>query len=145
MLQRKKVRIMLLIVLLVFVILIGGLIGAYYISRVFLSGMTAAISIVVFFGFLIMSPSLEDGSISDKSMRLAITASFILTFLILTGTTAYFQPKTGELQELTSLFLTSFTTIVGVVIAFYFGASAYTERQDKKRQAEVDGKVTDPN
>jgi amino acid transporter len=97
-----------------------------------------ATAIVTFFGFLRLPPDTHTG-ISDGRLRFAIAASTIVTYLVFVGSAGLFQ-NGGELSELSRLLLTSFTTIVGVIIAFYFGSSAYVSaRTTTAKKGSSDG------
>ena len=52
-----------------------------------------------------------------------------MQYLVLVGMVAYFAngDAFGKLLPITETMLASFTATIGVVIAFYFGASAYIE------------------
>lgn len=67
-------------------------------------------------------------------MRSAIAGTIVLVYLVLLGIVAFFSPSGTEglkLHELTQTFVTNFTTLIGVVVAFYFGSSAYVEAKAK--------------
>lgn len=84
--------------------------------------MLVAVGLVTFYGFMALGN--RDNSLSKGDVRLAIVASTITTYLVLVGTVAFFRKESG-LPEISSTVLNHFTTIVGVVIAFYFGTAAY--------------------
>jgi len=65
-------------------------------------------------------------------MRTAITAAIVTVYLVLVGLVAFMTKGPKELLPITETMLTSFTSIVGVVLTFYFGASAYIQVQKKK-------------
>jgi hypothetical protein len=88
-----------------------------------LSAAIVATAIVTFFGFLRLTPETPAG-IPDGSLRSAIAASTVVTYLVFVGSAGFFQSN-EQLPEISRLLLTSFTATVGVIIAFYFGASAY--------------------
>jgi hypothetical protein len=74
--------------------------------------------------------------ISDPAcIRATIAITIVIQYLVLVGTVALFAPNTNEpdrLPAVTQTLLTNFTTIVGVVIAFFFGSSAYLEGQERR-------------
>jgi hypothetical protein len=83
-----------------------------------------AIATTTFFGLL------SAGSTTDRasepgggSMRLAIAATIVLTYLFCIGTSVFLMPQ-GDVNPITREFIQSFSGIVGVTVAFYFGASA---------------------
>lgn len=97
-------------------------------SMAFLSLMAAAIGILTFFGFLWFISTLNNGALPDQGLRTSITIAVVTVYLVIVGEVAFFA-KSIELSEITNQMLTSFTSIVGVVVAFFFGASAYVEGQ----------------
>jgi hypothetical protein len=89
-----------------------------------------SIGIMTFFHLLYHSiRSAPDAPIQDRDIRIAITGSITMTYLTLVGFGAFMHlPATGIQQApLAQSLVTSFTTVVGIVIAFYFGTSAYLE------------------
>jgi hypothetical protein len=70
-------------------------------------------------------------SFSDERLRSAIAASATLTYLVLVGTVGLFTTG-GQIPPISQMLLTSFTATVGVIIAFYFGASAYVAGKTSK-------------
>jgi len=48
----------------------------------------------------------------------------------------------NKMPEIASTLLTNFTSIVGVIVAFYFGASAYTEIRTKNAEKKEQDKST---
>jgi hypothetical protein len=72
------------------------------------------VPIIAFFGFIALG----------KHIQLAITASIILAYFVLLAI-ATFVPFPEDLFPLQDQLISSFTTSVSVVIAFYFGSEAY--------------------
>ncbi len=66
--------------------------------------------------------------ITADILRTAITVSFVLVYIYVVGLTVFFRSWSEKTQPLTQTMVTNFTTIVGVVIAFYFTASAIVEK-----------------
>jgi hypothetical protein len=65
-------------------------------------------------------------------IRATIAISLVVEYMVAAGFTIFFD--TGkELPPIAQSFITNFTSIVGVVIAFYFGSSAYVQGQDHKK------------
>jgi hypothetical protein len=87
------------------------------------SAAVVATALVTFFGFLGLAGGAQTG-IPHGSLRSAIAASTIVTYLVFVATAGLFQ-TTQSLSEISRLLLTSFTATVSVIIAFYFGSSAY--------------------
>ena len=61
--------------------------------------------------------------------RTAITGSITVMYMALVGFGAFLRmpPGSRELDPLAQSLIVSFTSVVGIVIAFYFGTSAYLE------------------
>ena len=107
---------------------------------------TAVIAVITFFGFMWLCHQ-QGGSLAltKGGLRLAIVASVVTTDLVLISTVTFFTTN-WEVPKLTENFLTQFNTIVGVVVAFYFGTSAYVQVHsgDGRRKEKADGnKVED--
>ncbi len=100
---------------------------------------TPAAGVLTFFHFYAAPP---DG-ISDYSkegrLRAAIAGAVIVQYLVIVGIVAYFIKGAEVLPKVTETMLTSFTTITGIVVAFYFGASAYVESKRQGREPPVEG------
>jgi hypothetical protein len=94
----------------------------------FLAMGLVSVGVITFFGFLAYGTEPED-------MRTAIAVALVAVYLILVGESAFFGylRKSVTLDPLTQAMITSFTTIVGIVIPTYFGASAYTQTRDARR------------
>jgi hypothetical protein len=92
-----------------------------------LSLALVATAVITFFGFLWRS---GDPPGNEEDMRTAITVSIVTVYLVLIGLVAFLPegPNQGQLPAITNTMLTSFTAIVGIVVPFYFGASAYVQR-----------------
>lgn len=86
-----------------------------------------ATALITFFGFLWRGK--DDPGLDEGDMRTAITVSVVTVWPVLVSLAAFLPEQTpgGQLPEITNTMLTSFTTITGVVIGFYFGASAYVQ------------------
>jgi len=91
-----------------------------------LSLALVATAVITFFGFLWRSGDPVGG---EEDMRTAITVSIVTVYLVLIGLVAFLpgEPTQGQLPAITNTMLTSFTAIVGIVVPFYFGASAYVQ------------------
>lgn len=88
------------------------------------AGLTAMIAFV---GMLILAQEpTGPWRLSESAMRTAIASAFIAEYVALVSMVA-FSKEGGELPAVGQTLVTNFTQLVGVVIAFYFGASAYVE------------------
>ena len=67
-------------------------------------------------------------------MRSATAGTVVIIYLVLISTfTFYFVgPQAGELLPITATLVTNFTTVVGIVVAFYFGVSGYVQTRKKE-------------
>jgi hypothetical protein len=93
--------------------------------RAFLSFAVGTIALVTFFGALtVQVPGVSEVASGESRVRRAIALAIVAVYLVLVATTAFFTTPV-QLEGL----LLNFTTTTGVVIAFYFGSSAYVEAQ----------------
>lgn len=86
---------------------------------------------LIAFAFFI-SPQQSDEPKDEGRLRRAIAGAIVVEYLVLVGIVAFFGRGPEQLPPITQSLISSFTTIVGVVIAFYFGSSAYVEGQKRK-------------
>jgi len=109
--------------------------------------MGVGTGVITFFGLLILCQSGEERwKISGESMRTAMAGAIVVEYLTLVGTLAFFVQ--GQMPPIAQTMLTSFTSVVGIVIAFYFGASAFVQVQREKRderKAKDEEKTADQN
>jgi hypothetical protein len=135
----SNVRTIFLTASLIFIAVIGGFVGCRYWGNIsFLAGSTVATSIISFFGFLIVGMESDQSKrLNERNLRFAIASSVVITYLVVVGMGIFFV-NAGKMPEIANSLLTSFTSIVGIVVAFFFGASAYTEMRIKKVEKEQD-------
>jgi hypothetical protein len=104
---------------------IGAAIGFPFLgissSLAFLSSALALIGLVTYFGIL------SQTGVNEAGLRAATASAVLTVYLVLVGEVAFFRSP-NETPELTKSMLTHFTTVVGIVAAFFFGASAYVEK-----------------
>jgi hypothetical protein len=82
-----------------------------------------------FFGSLLLfQPEDNTWSPSSTILRKAIATSVIMVYFNLAVITIFMTGEAGPTLKVADSFVASFTTIVGVVIAFYFGASAIVQK-----------------
>jgi hypothetical protein len=100
-------------------------------------GLTVfAIGVVTFFGFLVLGHSLGGGwSLTKGGLRTAIAAAIVVTYLFMVSFEIFLVPP-SLVSPITEAFVQSFTGIVGVTIAFYFGASAALQALGKDETSE---------
>jgi membrane protease YdiL (CAAX protease family) len=93
-----------------------------------LAAGAAAIGVITFFGMLSIGDGFEKMTGKDKKDRIrdAITATFIVVYVVLLGLLAFqhfaSEQKTSPIAD---TLVTNFTVLMGVVIAFYFGTTTY--------------------
>jgi protein-S-isoprenylcysteine O-methyltransferase Ste14 len=88
-----------------------------------------------FFGLLFLTQKDDEHwQLTEETMRTAIAGTIVVVYLVLVGIVAFFVvgPGPRDLPGITQTMITNFTTVVGIVIAFYFGASAYVQAQREK-------------
>ena len=70
-------------------------------------------------------------------MRGAIAATILVVYLFVLSMNA-FVPYQKEMPPMMEMMMTSFTTIIGIMIPFYFGASAYVQSRSIKVDTDKD-------
>jgi len=55
------------------------------------------------------------------------------------GIVAYFTKDSVKLPQIAETLIGSFTAVVGVVVAFYFGSSAFIEARKKGQGSDLSG------
>ncbi|HCO42971.1 hypothetical protein [Immundisolibacter sp.] len=127
----------------VLVVFVGLAVWKYHDGdAVFLNLVVISVALVTYFGFLMACHAKGgDWAIERGGMRMAITASVVTVYLVLVGLVAFMTQGPNALLPITQTMLASFTSIVGVVVAFYFGASAYVQVQEKRLERERTGKA----
>lgn len=116
----------------VVLIVVLGLAGARYFGTAHFHAFSViATGLVTFFGILGIGPADESGELPERRLRAAITAGLMVSYLVLVGLAAFIR-ESDELSDFTRTLLSSFTSVVGVVVAFYFGASAYVEARNPR-------------
>jgi len=82
--------------------------------------VSAGIYAFAFFFSLSQAHS-DENAVLRGSLRGAIAAGVVVEYLVLVGIVAFFNRGPERLPPITESLISSFTTIVGIVIAFYFG------------------------
>lgn len=96
-----------------------------------LSITTMVLSLVTFFGILTASESSGRGwGLNKGGMRGAIAATILVIYFFVLSINL-FIPFRDEMPEMMETMVSSFTTILGIMIPFYFGASAYVQTHTK--------------
>ncbi|MBN7796484.1 hypothetical protein [Parahaliea mediterranea] len=90
--------------------------------------VVAGTGIIAFFGLydisLPESPTAQD---KESSLRFSIAGSLVIEYIVLVGVVAFFREGPDDMPIITQTMLSNFTSVVGVVIVFYFGSSAYLQ------------------
>jgi hypothetical protein len=94
-----------------------------------------------FVGLLALPQKAKPWTISEGVMRTTIAGTFVLVYLALLAQVAFWVPTSANATStlpnaaatqnafnITESLVTSFTTLMGAIIAFYFGASAYVQK-----------------
>lgn len=133
--------------LIVFIVLVSYIMTVVFPSKVrnILAGMIVVIGLVSFFGFVRLGVGPGDRALSKSDTRLAIVASLITTYIALVGSVSTFAPRAGDTNspEITTTLINHFTYIIGVVIVFYFGTTAFETAQKYRIQAQETPKGDD--
>ena len=99
--------------------------------------MTAVVGIVTFFGLIAAPEGLEkDGSLRESWIRFVITTTLVTVFIVYFSTSGYWNEGVSKIQE---TMITSITNMLGIVLAFYFGATAAVQIFGRKSDADRGG------
>jgi hypothetical protein len=143
----------LIVILLADLLLLIGIFGSIWFGADqlrMLSLTTASIGIWTFLGFfyILYGP----GLVVEMAMRNAITASVVSMFLVTVGIVTFYSTIPGAagtapepLSELTRTIVSSFQTVVTVVVGFYFTSSAIVEGIQRNRTGSIKDQGGDPN
>ncbi len=105
-------------------------------NNVWLSAGLAGTVVVTFIGLIDYAGRAPD---SKFTLREVIASTLILTYMLLIAYTAFFGDRPvgegGQQPKITTDLVNNFTTIIGIVVAFYFGSSAF-ERVAEARHAD---------
>ena len=91
--------------------------------------------LITFFGILLQNLDAEKRNVSEQGMRLAIAGLVASTYITLLAYSVFVTQKM-ELADFAENLVTNFTAIVGTVIAFYFGSSAYIEGRRRRQTSD---------
>ncbi|NPV63861.1 MAG: hypothetical protein HPY61_14765 [Methanotrichaceae archaeon] len=113
------------------IIAIGGL----YIWRFFkpfdtiLAMIAILLAFITYFGFMAISQSLGQGWASNiGSMRTAIASGMLIFYFFILSIAIFFS-SAYKFSEFSQTMINNLTTTIGIIIPFYFGASAYVQAQ----------------
>lgn len=117
------------IAVLILLVTTVGLPAAYFVfdHTFVLSLMVIFVGVITFCGILMLPGSCDaEGVFDERRIRLAITASLFLIYVTYFGT-AIFWKEVGKVSKLEESLFESITTLLAIVLPFYFGASVATE------------------
>ncbi len=122
----------------IIVVVAGILATRFFDHSSFLSLMLVLVALITFFGLLI-SPGAVDqnGTVHESRIRLAIASTLIMFYLVFFSKTVFFR-DTNAISPLADKMLETLTTMLTIVLPFYFGASAvagYVKREGKEEQS----------
>ena len=142
------------------VVAVGAPLWNYYFTTgdAALQAGAAVIAVTTFTSVWLIQRSRTYGYPTTESMRDAIAASFVVTYLVMVAWSAFFRytenmdlGRQVVLAPLTQTLISNFTILTGLVVAFYFGADAFKQvalaRQPKtsnESQAEISDEACTP-
>lgn len=150
--MKEMMILMLTAVLVLLFVAVGTVLAAYLESDYPIIVTIISTGVTTFFGFLAHQIRAHPKTgINDSSMRIAITASLVITYFVFVGYTAFYDASTSGksgngVSDIARMAITSFTTIVGAAMVFYFGTSAYLQAKStgtpKAQHENNDGRAT---
>lgn len=135
-------------VTIIFIAIIGPLVWANFSGEDadFVIGVTAfSVGVVTFFGVIGLNRSSDDRKVlRGDNLRTAIACSLVITYLFIVCFTTFVK-SADTAGKVTQEFVTSFSNVIGITIAFYFGASAATQIFGKETRDDSESKSGDKN
>jgi len=129
--------------ILIVLAIVGPLLWAFRVvpESDFVVSVTAfSIGVVTFFGITDLNRSVEDSRLfREENLRTAIAGSLVVTYLFIVCFTSFVR-SADTAGIVTREFIQSFSQVISVTIAFYFGATAATEIFGKRKGNEQDTK-----
>jgi uncharacterized membrane protein len=103
----------------------------------FLVSLTAfSIGVVTFFGITEVNRSAEDSRVfREENLRTAIAGSLVITYLFIVCFTSFVR-SAETAGIVTKEFIQSFSQVISVTIAFYFGATTASQIFGKRRASD---------
>ena len=90
--------------------------------------MTIAVGLITFFGILDLPGGVSaDGGFTTGRVRFALTATLVVIFVVFFGTTAYWSNDLDKVAEFPKLMVGCLSTLLSIIIPFYFGTTAAIE------------------
>ena len=99
-----------------------------------LSLTLVVVGLGTFFGTLATPGGSEpDGTVRERRIRLSIAATLVVIYVVYFGLTAFWKEAASELER---EMISTITTLLSIVLPFYFGASAAVEISKRSRVKE---------
>ena len=133
----------LLIGFLLLIHVLAATMGVHFDTDIPLGIASVATGLVTFFWLIGWAKLQSESKDRDGTLRAAVAGAIVMQYLSMVGTATFFDVGSGALSNITQTLVSSFTTIVGIVIAFFFGASAYIEVKKAKTQTKSEGGSSD--
>jgi hypothetical protein len=128
-------------IIVILIAIAGPLVWSFHLfsdSDFVVAATAFSIGVMTFFGIAEMNRAAEDGRLfRDENLRTAIASSLVLTYLFIVCFTAFVK-SSSEAGVVTKEFIQSFSQVISVTIAFYFGATAATQIFGKRKENEQD-------
>ena len=122
--------------LIIFLLVFFVLISLWRKNDMWLAVPVVGAGLIVFAGCILATHELGVVWIaSSEHIRATIAVSIVVEYMALVGVVAFFHwsQQSGDnifIPQVTQTLVTNFTSIVGIVIAFFFGASAYVQTRE---------------
>ena len=130
-------------IILILVAIAGPLLWSFRLvpeSDFVVSATAFSIGIITFFGITDINRSASDDRLfREENLRTAIAGSLVITYLFIVCFTAFVR-SADTAGVVTKEFIQSFSQVISVTIAFYFGATAATQIFGKRKGNEHDTK-----
>ena len=133
-------------IILIIIAIVGPLFWSFRLvpeSDFVVSATAFSIGVMTFFGVTALNRSTEDSrAFREENLRTAIAASLVFTYLFIVCFTAFVR-SADTAGAVTREFMQSFSQVISVTIAFYFGATAATQIFGKRKNTEKNMKCED--
>jgi hypothetical protein len=130
-------------IILILIAIVGPLFWSFRLvpeSDFIVSATAFSIAVMTFFGVTALNRSTEDTkAFREENLRTAIAASLVFTYLFIVCFTAFVR-SAETAGVVTKEFMQSFSQVISVTIAFYFGATAATQIFGKRKDIEKETK-----
>ncbi len=97
----------------------------------YLSAALIITALSSFVGILALQQKGATGwELSESIVRTTVAGMFFITYIVMVALVIFWTNDASagkQLPQITQTLLTNFTTVTGIVVAFYFGSSAYAQ------------------